>query len=45
MQNGLPTGYAITAGAVAAGATVQCTLSNTTVTPNVTAAFTAVGIL
>jgi MSHA pilin protein MshA len=43
MQN-MPTGYTITPGAVANGATVQCTLSNTTVTPNVTAAFTAVGI-
>ncbi len=44
MQTDLPAGYAITPGAVANGATVQCTLSNTTVTPNVTAAFTAVGI-
>lgn len=46
MQGGaLPTGYNITSLAVAAGANVQCTVNNTTVTPNATAAFTAVGIL
>jgi MSHA pilin protein MshA len=44
MQGGLPTGYSITAGAVASGASVTCTLTNTTVTPNVTASFTAIGI-
>lgn len=44
LQGGLPTGYTITAGAVAAGAAVTCTLRNTTVTPNVTATFTALGI-
>jgi prepilin-type N-terminal cleavage/methylation domain-containing protein len=45
LQGGLPTGYSITAAAVAVGASVTCTLSNTTVTPNVTATFTAIGIL
>jgi prepilin-type N-terminal cleavage/methylation domain-containing protein len=45
LQSALPTGYTITAGAVAAGTTVQCTLTNANVTPSVTAAFTAVGIL
>ena len=45
MQGGLPTGYSITAGAVAAGTSVACTVSNTTVTPNITASFTAIGIL
>lgn len=45
LQGGLPTGYSITAAAVAAGASVTCTLTNTTVTPNVTATFTAIGIL
>lgn len=46
MQGGLPTGYSITTGAttVAPGASVACTVSNTTVTPNVTASFTAIGI-
>ena len=44
LQGGLPTGYTITAGAVAAGASLSCTLTNTTVTPNVTATFTAIGI-
>jgi MSHA pilin protein MshA len=43
MQGGLPTGFNITAGAVASGASVACTLTNTTVTPNVTASFTAIG--
>ena len=45
LQGGLPTGYTITAAAVTAGNSVTCTISNTTVTPNVTSAFTAVGIL
>jgi MSHA pilin protein MshA len=45
LQGGLPTGYTITAAAVAAGTSVTCTLSNTTVTPNVTTTFTAIGIL
>jgi len=44
LQSGLPTGYSITAGAVTAGNSVTCTLSNTTVTPNVTASFVAIGI-
>ena len=44
LQGGLPTGYSITSAAVAAGSSVTCTLSNTTVTPNVTASFTAIGI-
>lgn len=39
-----PTGYSITAGAVTAGNSVNCTVSNTTVTPNVTATFVAIGI-
>ena len=44
LQGGLPTGYAITAGAVTAGQTATCTVTNNTVTPNVTASFTAFGI-
>ena len=44
LQGGLPTGYSITAAAVSAGSSVTCTLNNTTVTPNVTASFTAIGI-
>lgn len=44
MQGGLPTGYTITAAAIASGASVTCTLTNTSVTPNVTASFVAVGI-
>jgi MSHA pilin protein MshA len=44
MQGGLPTGYSITAGAITSGASATCTLTNTTVTPNVTASFTAIGI-
>lgn len=44
LQGGLPTGYSITAGAVTAGNSVNCTLTNTTVTPNVTATFVAIGI-
>jgi prepilin-type N-terminal cleavage/methylation domain-containing protein len=46
LQSTLPTGYNITTPvAVAAGATVTCTLNNTSVSPTVTASFTAVGIL
>jgi len=44
MQGGLPTGYTITTGPVTAGASVNCVLTNTTVTPNVTASFSAIGI-
>jgi len=44
LQGSLPTGYTITAAPVAAGATVSCTLVNTTVTPNVTASFSAIGL-
>ncbi len=44
LQGGLPSGYSITAAAVTAGSSVNCTLNNTTVTPNVTASFTAIGI-
>jgi MSHA pilin protein MshA len=44
MQSWPSTQYSITAGAVTAGNSVACTLSNTTVTPNVTASFTAIGI-
>ena len=45
LQGGLPTGYSVTAAAVAAGATATCTLNNTTVAATVTASFTALGIL
>jgi len=44
MQGGLPTGYTITAGAVAAGASATCTLTNAG-PPSTTANFTAIGIL
>lgn len=44
LQGGLPAGYSITPAAVTAGQSANCTLSNTTVTPNVTATFTAIGI-
>lgn len=44
LQGGLPAGYSITAATVTAGSSITCTLSNTTVTPNVTASFTAIGI-
>ena len=44
LQSGLPAGYAITGPAVSAGATVNCTLTNSNVTPNTTAGFTAIGI-
>ncbi len=45
LQSGLPTGYSITAAGVTAGGSTTCTLTNTTVTPNVTASFVAVGII
>jgi MSHA pilin protein MshA len=44
LQGGLPTGYTISAAAVTATFSVTCTLTNTTVTPNVTATFIAIGI-
>ncbi|QTN26488.1 prepilin-type N-terminal cleavage/methylation domain-containing protein [Rhodoferax sp. AJA081-3] len=44
LQGGMPAGYSITAAGVTAGNSVNCTLSNTSVTPNVTASFTAIGI-
>ena len=44
LQGGLPTGYIVTAGAVAVGAAVNCTLTNITFTPNVTATFVALGV-
>jgi MSHA pilin protein MshA len=45
LQGGIPTGYTLSSGAVSAGASVNCVLTNTNVTPNVTASFTAIGIL
>lgn len=46
LQGGLPTpGYAITSAAVASAASVSCTLTNSNVTPSVTATFTALGII
>ena len=45
LQGGvMPTGYAILPATVAANASTACTLTNSTVTPNVTATFTALGI-
>jgi MSHA pilin protein MshA len=45
LQGGLPTGYSIgSISGIVAGASQACVLTNTTVTPNVTAAFTAIGI-
>lgn len=44
LQGGLPAGYSITPLAVSPGISQGCTVSNTTVTPNVTASFTAIGI-
>lgn len=41
LQGGLPTGYTITAAAVAAGVSVSCTLTGQNAT---TATFTAIGI-
>lgn len=43
LQGNLPTGYSITGPAVSAGNSVDCVLTNTTVTPNVTAGFSAIG--
>ena len=46
LQTAMPAGYAIGALAVAAGVTESnCVLTNTNVTPSVTANFTAIGIL
>ena len=44
MQGGVPAEYSITAAAVAANASVSCTLS-TASTPVITTTFTAIGIL
>lgn len=45
LQGGLPTpGYAITSATVTAGSSVTCTLTNSNVSPSVTATFTALGI-
>jgi MSHA pilin protein MshA len=44
LQGGLPANYSITSLAVTAGATQTCTVSNTSVTPNVTQTFSAIGI-
>jgi len=44
MQGGIPTGYTITTLAITAGNSATCTVSNTTVTPNVTTSFSAIGI-
>lgn len=45
LQGGtLPANYAITSVAIAAGTSATCTLTNSSVTPNVTATFVAIGI-
>ncbi len=44
LQGGLPTGYSVNSAGVSPGLSVTCTVSNTTVTPNVTASYTAIGI-
>jgi MSHA pilin protein MshA len=44
LQGGLPTGYSITAGAVASTTSATCTVANTTVSPAVSSTFTAIGI-
>ncbi len=44
LQGSLPTGYQITAAAISAGATADCELQNTSVSPAVTASFSAIGI-
>lgn len=45
LQGGMPAGYSITTStAIGAGNSATCTVSNTTVTPNVTATFTAIAI-
>ena len=45
LQGGLPTGHVITAAAVAAGASVSCTLTYTSGATVKTANFTAIGIV
>jgi len=45
LQGGLPASYVITAAAVAAGASVSCTLTGPAADGSKTAAFTAIGIL
>lgn len=45
LQSPLPTGYTITAAAVAVDATVSCTLTSTASTPSQTATFSVTGIL
>lgn len=44
LQGGLPAGYSVNSAGVSPGLSVTCTVSNTTVTPNVTASYTAIGI-
>ena len=44
LQGGLPTGYVITAAAVAAGGTTTCTVTGPTANGSRTATFTAIGI-
>lgn len=44
LQGGLPTGYSITAAAVAANASVQCTLTGPVANGSKQATFTAIGI-
>ena len=43
LQGGMPTGYTITSATVNLGESVTCEVKNTTVVPNVTASFTAIG--
>jgi MSHA pilin protein MshA len=45
LQGGLPAGYTIATLAVGAGASVTCSVANTTVTPNISENFLAIGIL
>jgi len=45
LQGGLPSGYSTSGGLVAPGTSVTCTLTNSNVSPNVTASFVAIGIL
>lgn len=44
LQGGLPTGYSITGATVASTTSVSCVVANTTVSPAVSANFTAIGI-
>jgi len=44
LQAALPAGFNITSAAITAGASASCTLTDTTVTPNITASFTGLGI-